>query len=44
MLEFTNWSKEVKKRDAEIARLNNATDEVVNRLNELSKIHFEHWK
>lgn len=44
MFEFTNWSKEVKKRDDEIARLNNAIDEVVNRLDELSKVHFEYWK
>lgn len=44
MFEFTNWSKEVKKKDAEIARLNNAIDEVVNRLDELSKVHFEYSK
>lgn len=44
MYKFTNWSKEVKKRDAEIARLNNVIDEVVNRLDELSKVHFEYWK
>ena len=44
MFEFTNWSEEVKKRDNEIARLNNGINEVVNRLDELSKVHFEYWK